>query len=89
MIHLFRHIPHPCQPTLHGDARRRRNRRRLLLLLPLAGLVMAFASCSESTPEPPPVPITDTKPVGDGLKVIGYAVLGGAVVIVLGSMIKN
>lgn len=89
MIHLFRYIPHRCQPALHSDARRRRNRRRLLLLLPLAGFVLASASCSESTPEPPPVPVTDTKPVGDGLKVIGYALVGCAVTIVLGSMIKN
>jgi hypothetical protein len=33
--------------------------------------------------------VTDTTPVGNGLKVIGYALLGGAVVMVLGSMIKN
>jgi hypothetical protein len=33
--------------------------------------------------------VTDTTPVGNGLKVIGYALLGSAVVMVLGSMIKN
>ena len=52
---------------------------------------MAFActSCTEPpAPEPPPVPVTDTQPVGEGLKVIGYAMLGAAVVVVLGRMIR-
>jgi len=59
-----------------------------LLLLPVAGIFMACASCSESAPKPPPVPVTDTKPVGEGLKVIGFAMLGAAVVVVLGRMLK-
>jgi hypothetical protein len=61
---------------------------RKLLLLPAAGVFMACSSCSEPpAPKPPPV-ITDTRPVGDGLKVIGYALLGAAVVVVLGRMLK-
>jgi hypothetical protein len=32
--------------------------------------------------------VTDTAPVGDGLKVIGYALLGAAVVGVLGRILK-
>jgi hypothetical protein len=61
---------------------------RRLLLLPAAGLVMACASCAESdAPCIPTVPVTDTAPVGDGLKVIGYALLGAAVVAVLGRML--
>lgn len=88
--HLNRHIPHPCQPALHGDARRRRHRCRLLLLLPLAGLVLALASCSEgSPPEPPAVPVTDTAPVGRGLHAVSYAILGAAVVLVLGRLIRS
>jgi len=65
---------------------------RRLLLLPLAAgaLATAGASCSQSAPSPVPHPIvTDTTPVGNGLKVIGYALLGGAVVMVLGSMVKS
>jgi hypothetical protein len=31
--------------------------------------------------------VTDTSPVGDGLKVIGFAMLGAAVVVVLGRML--
>jgi len=89
--HLNRHIPQPCQPALLGDARRRCNRCRLLILLPLAGLVLALASCSGGgpNPEPPPMPVTDTEPVGEGLKVIGYALLGGAVVLVLGRLLTR
>ena len=87
MIHLFRHTPHPCQPWL----RPRRRSHRKWVLVPLAGLalVLALTSCSaSSSPEPPPVPVTDTEPVGDGLKVIGFAMLGAACVLVLGRMIR-
>lgn len=80
MIHLSRSLP-----------RTRRPRRPSRLLLPLAGLMLAATSCSENEapPDTPPVSVTDTRPVGDGLKVIGYALLGGAVVVVLGSMIRK
>jgi hypothetical protein len=64
---------------------------RKLLLLPLTATALAFAgtSCSAAASlEPRPI-VTDTTPVGNGLKVIGYALLGSAVVMVLGSMIKN
>lgn len=61
-----------------------------LLLLPVAGLFMACASCAESQskPTPPPPPVTDTRPVGEGLKVIGFAMLGAAVVCVLGRLLR-
>ena len=51
---------------------------------------MALGSCSEAPSKPPPLPtvaVTDTEPVGDGLKVIGFAMLGAAVVVVLGRML--
>jgi len=56
--------------------------------LALAGLLLTCVSCSESKPTPPRVTVTDTAPVGEGLKVIGFAVLGAAVVGVLGRMLK-
>ncbi len=62
-----------------------------LLLLPAAGCFMALSSCSEAPPAAPKLPIvtvTDTGPVGDGLKVIGFAMLGAAVVVVLGRMLR-
>ena len=61
---------------------------KILLLLPVAGLFMACASCSESPSKPPPPPVTDTRPVGEGLKVIGFAMLGAAVVCVLGRLLR-
>ena len=60
----------------------------MLLLLPVAGLFMACASCSDSPSTPPPLPVTDMEPVGEGLKVIGFAMLGAAVVRVLGRMVR-
>jgi len=89
--HLHRHTPHPCQPLLAPSRRFSGRRNRKWLLLPLAGLglVLACASCSDSSPpKPPPVPVTDTEPVGEGLKVIGYAMLGAACVVVLGKIIR-
>lgn len=85
MIQPTRKHPSPYCPIDHQSKRRSL---RKLLLLPAAGLVLACASCSESAPEPPPLPVTDTAPVGDGLKVIGFALLGAAVVCVLGRMIR-
>ena len=78
--------PHPSFPDRHG--RRGIPHLKSLLLLPLAGLFLACASCSEPSSVPPPPPVTDTRPVGDGLKVIGFALLGAAVVAVLGRMLK-
>lgn len=57
-----------------------------------AGACLSLCSCGESdatkTPPPPP-PVTDTKPLGDGLKVIGYALLGASVVLTLGRLLNN
>jgi hypothetical protein len=59
------------------------------LLIPSCFLLLATGSCGQRTAAAPPaVPITDTRPVGDGLKVLGFALLGSAVVVVLGRMIR-
>jgi hypothetical protein len=82
---------HPRLPELPRHLRLRETRSlKPLLLLPAAGLFLACASCGESPPKPPPPPppVTDTRPVGEGLKVIGFAMLGAAVVVVLGRMLK-
>ena len=76
----------------HASSNRPKKRpMKSLLLLSAAGCSLALGSCSEATPEPPPPPptvtVTDTSPVGDGLKVIGFALLGAAVVVVLGRML--
>lgn len=58
------------------------------LLLPAAGLFLTCSSCTEAPPAPRSLPVTDTTPVGDGLKVIGFAMLGAAVVLVLGRLLR-
>ena len=85
MTHLHQHIPHPCQPALREG---HRPRFRMFLLLPLAGMILALASCSSEPPRSS-VPVTDTRPVGDGLKVVGYALIGAAVVFVAGRLIRS
>jgi hypothetical protein len=54
----------------------------------MAGIFMALSSCKEDTPAPPAAYITDTEPVGNGLAVIGFAIVGAAVVIVLGRLLR-
>lgn len=53
-------------------------------LLPL--LLIAFFSCVSCEPakEPAPIPVTDTRPLGEGLKVIGFCFLGAMVVLTVG-----
>ena len=88
MTHLFQHTPHPCRPLVRRKPRQRRW--LLLLLVPLTSVVLALASCAGGpAPEPPPVPVTDTAPVGEGLKLIGWALLGAAVVGVIGRLLRS
>ena len=58
------------------------------MLLALPCLLLTCVSCSESKPSPPRDAVTDTRPIGQGLKIIGFAMIGAAVVGVLGRMIK-
>jgi hypothetical protein len=59
----------------------------LLLLCPFAAC-LSLASCNEETPAVRPPPVTDTKPLGDGLKVIGFALIGASVVVTLGRLLR-
>jgi hypothetical protein len=54
-----------------------------LMILPIIACVLACVSCNEQGP-----PIVDTNPLGEGLKVIAYAVLGVGVLGVLGKLVK-
>jgi hypothetical protein len=90
--HLQRHNPHPCQPQLATVRRFPHRPHRKWFLIPLAALVavLALASCSggDAPPsEPPPVSI-DTTPVGEGLKLCGFALLGASVVVGLSRLLK-
>jgi hypothetical protein len=66
------------------------NRPATLLPAALACACCLFASCDREAPadEPEPVRVTDTEPVGDGLKVIGFALLGAAVVTAIGRLAR-
>ena len=83
---LHRHIPYSCQPEL---GTRRRSHHRKWLILSLASLILALGlgSCSGGSSSHHP-PVTDTRPVGEGLKVIGFAMLGASVVMVLGKILR-
>ncbi len=81
------------RPIDESDSRplRTRGPARSSHLLPLAGALLLCASCAEpAAPDavPSPPPVTDTRPVGDGLKVIGFALLGAAVVGALGRLLR-
>jgi hypothetical protein len=80
MIHPINHHLSSRRPAAH--------RLRKLLLLPIAGAFLALSSCKEDVPAPPAAYITDTAPLGEGLKVIAYAVLGLGVLGVLGKLVK-
>ena len=60
------------------------------LLAACLALGLLFGACSAPSPKastPTPV-ITDTRPLGDGLKVIGFALLGASVVVTLGRLLR-
>ncbi len=60
------------------------------LLAACLAVPLLVGGCSEPSTEPPtPVPVvTDTEPLGDGLKTLAYAFLGASVVITLGRLLR-
>lgn len=63
----------------------RRMKRSVLLAL---AAVLFTASCNEEPVKVAPPPVTDVRPLGDGLKVIGFALLGASVVLTLGRLLR-
>ena len=57
--------------------------KRCLLLVAGGATVLVLAGCGDAGA--PPVP--DMGPLGDGLKVIGYAVIAAAVIVTLGKLL--
>lgn len=53
-------------------------------LLPCLVLALLVAACGSGTSAPP---VPDMVPLGDGLKVIGYALVAAAVVLTLGKLL--
>lgn len=72
-------------PSFHTSCSGRIPRRvgKALLTLSLLTCVIACVSCNDQS-----VPIVDTEPLGQGLKVIAYAVLGVGVLGVLSKLVK-
>lgn len=71
----------------HRSAKRCSTQRRVaksLLILPIIGCVLACVSCTDDASSP----LVDVTPLGDGLRVIAYAVLGVGVLGVLGRLVK-
>ena len=54
-----------------------------LMILPIIACVLACVSCTDQTQ-----PIVDVSPIGDGLKLLGFAVVGAAVLGVLSKLVK-
>jgi hypothetical protein len=61
-------------------------RRHLFLLVALAFTVLP--SCKDEPVKIAPPIVTDTRPLGEGLKVIGFALLGASVVLTLGRLLR-
>jgi len=79
-------IPHHCASGYGFVARRLA---KSLFPLPVIACVMAVTSCKdEVTEQAPQVTVTDTRPVGEGLTVVGFALVGAAVVISLGRLLR-
>lgn len=81
---------HPHLPALQHHSRRKNRSLKALLLLPAAGILLALNSCKDENATKPVqhVTVTDTKPVGEGLAVIGFAIVGATVVFVLGRLLR-
>ena len=67
--------------------------KRLLLLLGIGLLPLTVVSCGgkKKPPAPPPVVVQapDYKPIGEGMKVHSYAIIGVAVIIAIALMSKS
>jgi len=55
-----------------------------LLILPIMMCALTCVSCTEDTSSP----LVDVTPLGDGLRVLAYAILGVGVLGVLGKLVK-
>ena len=65
---------------------------RLLTFLGIAFLSLTLVSCGgKKKPPPPPVIVEapDYKPIGEGMKVHSYAIIGVAVIIAIALMSKS
>ena len=60
-----------------------------LLLSSAFAAVLSSSGCSPAPSiEAVPVAVTDTEPLGEGIKTLAYALLGASVVITLGRLLR-
>lgn len=87
IIPMTTRIPSFLKPVTRRHQRHAHAAR--LLLLPVAAAVLTLSSCEdESTKKHTPQITVDTHPVGAGLTVIGFGLVGAAVVGALGRMLR-
>lgn len=58
--------------------------KRNMLLLTAGAAVLLLAACGGSASAPP---VPDMVPLGDGIKVLAYAVIAAAVIVTLGKLL--
>jgi hypothetical protein len=81
MIHSNKHHLSSRRPATH--------RLKKLLLLPVAGVILALSSCNDDeAKQPQQIIVTENEKTGEGLAVIGFAIVGAAVVVVLGRLLR-
>ena len=61
---------------------------KLSLLLLCLVVTLLASGCAELPSSAPPQYVTDTAPLGEGLKTLAYAFLGASVVITLGRLLR-
>ena len=74
------HLKHPGLP-----GRPPRHTRKTLMLLAGGAAVLLLAGCGG---KPITTPVPDLVPVGEGLRVIGYALVAAAVVLTFGKILR-
>lgn len=81
MIHSNKHHLSSRRPAAHHFKK--------ILLLPITGVLVALGSCNDDdAKQPSQIIVTDSKETGEGLAIIGFAIVGAAVVIVLGRLLR-
>ena len=61
---------------------------KLHLLILCVAVALLAPGCADVPSSAPPQYVTDTTPLGEGLKTLAYAFLGASVVITLGRLLR-
>lgn len=83
-IHPY--LPHP--PIAYKSVNAGNGSMKALSILLALVAACALGTSCEHNPMPSVPPPIETKPIGEGLQVIGFAMLGASVVFVLGRLLR-